>query len=225
MAFLIYLDGNQTTEGSSTNRYVTWTLGWDFDGSATLPEPASVSLGFSPRSTATSGSDYAPDLQVSTDGGTTWIAYSPGSSVSLSAGSTTMLARALVLDDRLMEGEETVILDATVTAGAQGSASASGEARITDTDLPDLTVVGSSVTESSGSFAEWTVSLSEKLPSGERFGFARLRLQPQASSTATADVDYSSTLQYSYDNGASWQDVSGGSITVDPAYQTIRARR
>ncbi|MEI8305079.1 MAG: Calx-beta domain-containing protein, partial [Burkholderiales bacterium] len=224
MAFDIYIDGNQATEGNLSNRYLRWQLGWIFGDSESLPVPASVTLGFSPRSTASAGTDYSTELQVSTDGGTTWVAYSPGSSVSIPVGSTSMLARTLVIDDRLLEGEEAVILDATMTAGAQGSSSASGEARITDTDLPDLTVVGNSATEANGGFVQWTISLSEKLPAAERFGTARLTLAPQPSSTATADVDYSQALEYSYDDGASWTAVDGDSIELDSNYQTLKVR-
>ena len=71
--------------------------------------------------TATSGADFGPALQVSTDGGTTWTA---GTSATIPAGATSVLVRTPVVDDTTDENSENFTLTATVSAGTTANASA-----------------------------------------------------------------------------------------------------
>ncbi|HBM36406.1 MAG TPA: hypothetical protein DDZ71_08895, partial [Sulfuricurvum sp.] len=81
--------------------------------------------------TAVSPQDYTTNLQVSTDGGTTWMS---ATSATIAAGSTSVLVRVPVVDDTLDENSETFTLTATRTAGSTSNASATGTATITDND-------------------------------------------------------------------------------------------
>ena len=83
---------------------------------------------------ATSGSDFGPALEVSTDGGTTWVA---ASSVTIAAYQTSVLVRTPVANDTLDETNETFTLTATRSAGtplANVGGAAIGTATIVDDD-------------------------------------------------------------------------------------------
>ncbi len=90
----------------------------------------SVSLALA-NGTATSPSDYTTAMQVSTDGGATWTA---ATTATIAAGQTSVLVRTPVINDILVESNETFNLTATRTSGTTTNASATGIATITDND-------------------------------------------------------------------------------------------
>ena len=107
------------------------------------------------------GTDYgtagAGNLQVSTDGGTTW---NEATSATIKAGTTSVLARTPITDDLLDENAETFTLTATVTTGTTINSSVVGTATITDNDgAPTLSIDDVTVDEGAGT-ATFTVSLS-----------------------------------------------------------------
>ncbi|MDP2246487.1 MAG: Calx-beta domain-containing protein, partial [Nitrosomonadales bacterium] len=94
----------------------------------------------------------------STDGGATWVNVS---SVTIPAGSSSVLVRTPVIDDALNEFDETFSLTATTTAGVTSNLSASASALIHDNDFnaPNVTIGNVSVNENAGTIT-FTVSLS-----------------------------------------------------------------
>ena len=65
----VAITGNSVAE--ATGNFAQWTVALG----AAMPVAGSLSLSFG-AGTATAGSDFSNALQVSTDGGTTWTAYS-----------------------------------------------------------------------------------------------------------------------------------------------------
>ncbi|WP_345530760.1 retention module-containing protein, partial [Viridibacterium curvum] len=99
--------------------------------------------------TATAGSDYTSSMEVSTNGGTTWVSSSSGT---LAAGSTgPVLVRVPITSDNVDEPDETFTLTATRTAGTTTNTSAIGTGTITDDDAaPTIaSVTSNSATEAS----------------------------------------------------------------------------
>ena len=120
-----------------------------------------VSLALANLTATGGGTDYgsaaATNLQVSTDGGTTW---SNATSATFAAGATSLLVRTPITSDALDEDDETFTLTATRTAGTTSNASAVGTATITDDDAtPSLSIGNVSVNESAGTMT-FTVTLS-----------------------------------------------------------------
>jgi uncharacterized protein YegL len=108
-----------------------------------------------------SGTDYgsgtATNLQISTDGGTTWT---NATAATIAAGQTSVQVRTPITQDTLDEVNETFTLTATRTAGTTTNASAVGTATITDDDAtPTISINDVSVNESAGT-ASFTVTLS-----------------------------------------------------------------
>ena len=89
--------------------------------------------------TATGGGvDFGAGLEVSTDGGSSWVA---ASSVTLPALQTSALVRTPIVNDTLVEGNESFTLTATRTAGSpltNPGGAAMGTATITDNDTISL---------------------------------------------------------------------------------------
>lgn len=79
------------------------------------------------------GTDYgtggADNLQVSTDGGFSWI---DATSATIAAGETSVLVRTPIIGDGVSESAETFTLTATVTLGTTTNAAASGTGTIAD---------------------------------------------------------------------------------------------
>ena len=78
--------------------------------------------------------DFGPALEVSTDGGTTWLA---ATSATFPANQTSVLVRTPITSDTLDEADETFSLTATRTAGTavtNPGGTATGTATITDDD-------------------------------------------------------------------------------------------
>ena len=107
------------------------------------------------------GTDYgaagAGNLQVSTDGGTTWNDATVATFV---PGTTSVLVRTPITDDLLHENTETFTLTATRTVGITTNASALGTGTIIDNDgPPTLSINDVRVNEGAGT-ATFTVTLS-----------------------------------------------------------------
>ena len=99
----------------------------------TLSAPSGIPIGISlatANGTATSSSDYTTALQVSTDGGTTWVA---GSTATFAPAATSVLVRVPIVGDATAEPDQTFTLTASRTAGATANNSANGTATITET--------------------------------------------------------------------------------------------
>ena len=116
--------------------------------SRTTDTATSISLALVNGSAQGGGVDYGStgtnNLQVSLDGGQTWV---DGASVTLPAGVASFLVRTPVVSDALREGDETFVLSATAVAGDVSPVPASGTATIVDDEtapviqpLPDQTV-------------------------------------------------------------------------------------
>ncbi|MEQ1851491.1 MAG: Calx-beta domain-containing protein, partial [Chthoniobacteraceae bacterium] len=123
-----------------------------------LSNPSAIPVGVNlalADGTATA-TDYGPGLEVSTDGGTTWVA---GASATFAPMATSILVRTPLLDDAINEASEAFTLTATRSSGATANASASGTASITDDDgLPLLSIDDVTVNEGAGTIT-FTVSL------------------------------------------------------------------
>ncbi|MEQ1852782.1 MAG: Calx-beta domain-containing protein, partial [Chthoniobacteraceae bacterium] len=103
------------------------------------------------------GTGGAGNLQVSTDGGTTWA---DATGATIAAGGTSVLVRTPVVNDALNEAPETFTLTATRTAGTTTNAGATGTGTIADNDAqPVLSINNVTVNEAAGS-ATFIVSLS-----------------------------------------------------------------
>ena len=87
---------------------------------------------------ATAGTDYSTTIQYSTNGGTSWTT---GTSATIAAGQTSILARVAVLDnDGTTEPVvENFRLTATVTAGTTSNTASTGVAVITEDDQANTT--------------------------------------------------------------------------------------
>jgi hypothetical protein len=86
---------------------------------------------------AVAGSDYTNSIEVSTDGGITWVF---AGQASIPAGSLSVLARVAIIDDAVAEPVENFSLLASVIEGTIANSSASGLATITDSDAAFITV-------------------------------------------------------------------------------------
>nr|WP_295772086.1 type I secretion C-terminal target domain-containing protein [Rhodoferax sp.] len=75
------------------------------------------------------GSSSGTNLQVSTDGGGTWF---NATTATIAAGLTSILVRTPIIQDALIEADETFTLTATRTAGTTTNISATGTATIVD---------------------------------------------------------------------------------------------
>jgi len=168
-----------------------------------------VSLALSDVS-ATAGQDYRTTMEVSFDGGCTWKSVEC-SSVKLGAGVDDFLVRVGTIDDTRVETEETFTLKASANGGTD-----CGTGVIVDNDCPAVTPKVLSVSDASaeeGVHAVFTVRLSE---AGSAATAVALAL---AAGSASAGADYPGGLEASFDGGASWVAVSGGSVSV-PAGKT-----
>ncbi|MDO9220261.1 MAG: Calx-beta domain-containing protein, partial [Thiobacillus sp.] len=107
-----------------------------------------------------SSADFGPALEVSTDGGATWVA---ATEATLPAYQTSVLVRTPITSDTLDEVNETFSLTATQIAGTpvtNPGGAATGMATIADDDAtPSLTINSVTVNEGAGS-ATFTVTLS-----------------------------------------------------------------
>ncbi|MEQ1850831.1 MAG: SdrD B-like domain-containing protein, partial [Chthoniobacteraceae bacterium] len=98
-----------------------------------LSNPSTTPVTFSLALTdgSATGADYGPGLEVSTDGGLTWV---PGNSATFVPLATSVLVRTPIADDILNEVAETFTLTATVTAGTTINPADNGTGTINDLD-------------------------------------------------------------------------------------------
>ena len=160
-----------------------------------LSNPSKFPIGLSlalAAGTAALGLDYTSALQVSTDGGATWVL---GSSLTIPAGATSALVRAPVVNDLLDENNENFSLTATVTGGVTTNVSATGVATIVDMTPPPSVVINDITVNEGIATATFTVTLS-------------------AASAKTVSVGYAS-VNGSAASGADYTAVSG-TLTFAP---------
>jgi hypothetical protein len=193
------ISGNSVAEGG----YAQWTVALG----AAMPVAGSLALGFG-SGTATAGSDFTNALQVSTNGGTTWSTYS--SALSIPANTTSVLVRAATIENTRFEGNESIVLNATLSATGRTSSTGTGTATILDDDLPGLCVTGNSVLE--GGCAQWTVSLGDAMPVA---GYVTLGLGTGTANAA--DLRYPQWQEVSTDGGRSWNWYYNGTSIAIPA--------
>ena len=163
-----------------------------------------VSLALSDVS-AKAGHDYRTTMEVSFDGGCTWKSVECGS-VKLGVGVDDFLVRVGTIDDTKVETEETFTLKASANGGTD-----CGTGVIVDNDCPAVTPKVLSVSNASaeeGVHAVFTVRLSEAGSAATAVAVAL------AAGSASAGADYPGGLEASFDGGASWVAVSGGSVSV-----------
>ncbi|WP_293995527.1 Calx-beta domain-containing protein [Sphaerotilus sp.] len=126
------------------------------------------------------GSTGTSNLQVSTDGGTTWT---NATSATFAAGKTSVLVRTPVIADTIDDSGETFSLTATTTAPAGGTSNAKATGTATVFDLPGLTIDDQTVNEGTGT-ATFTVTLSGPSSTPVTVSYAT------ADGTATNGADY-----------------------------------
>jgi hypothetical protein len=126
------------------------------------------------------GSAGAGNLQVSTDGGTTWT---DATTATFAAGKTSVLVRTPLVADALDDSGETFTLKATTTAPADGTSNASATGTATVYDLPTLRIDDQTVNEATGT-ATFTVTLSSASSTAVTVRYASVN------DTATSGSDY-----------------------------------
>ncbi len=167
--------------------------------------------------------------------GTSWVDYTPGSSVAIPVGSTTLLVRTGITNDTPVDNGETF----TLTASSGGNAGVIGTATIhddgtgdifkyssntsptpltpTDTGYPALdddrapTVTGTAVNEASP-YVMFTVGG----VTGQKLSLTL------ASGTATLGTDTALASTLEYWNGTAWTAYTGGFITMPSASVVVR---
>ena len=131
-----------------------------------------------------SGVDYgsagAGNLQVSTDGGTTWT---DATTATFAPGKTSVLVRTPLVADALDDSGETFTLKATTVTPADGTSNASATGTATVYDLPTLRIDDQTVNEATGT-ATFTVTLSSAASTAVTVRYASVN------DTATSGSDY-----------------------------------
>ncbi|MBK9395560.1 MAG: hypothetical protein IPN40_17525 [Uliginosibacterium sp.] len=141
------------TEGGNLDFTVTLTH------ASTTPTTVTLTLAAGSTNPATLGTDTNPAL-VSTDGGTNWVALTP--TVSVPAGSTSLLVRVPTVNDLVSEPTETVSLSA---ATAQNTTPVAGTGSILDNDgAPTLSITGPATIDEAAGTVTYTVTLSNPSP-------------------------------------------------------------
>ncbi|WP_217427456.1 Calx-beta domain-containing protein, partial [Sphaerotilus uruguayifluvii] len=125
--------------------------------------PTTVDLTLADGSASGRGVDYgttgAGNLQVSLDGGQTWV---DAASVTLPAGTTGLLVRTPVIQDTLREGNETLTLTVTAQPGGDiGISPATGTGTIVDDEpLPQIQPVPDQTVNEGAGTVTFTITLS-----------------------------------------------------------------
>ncbi len=156
--------------------------------------------------TAGAGADFsAINFQVSTDGGTTWVAAGGvnGTQVTFAAGQTSLLVRVATNNDTVVESDETFSLSASQMLGGAVFTGDTGIATITPAaGVPVLTISDTRTAE--GQFAVFSLLLSG--PSAT----ATVLNLTAVSGTAGAGADFNATnFEVSTDGGANWVAAGG----------------
>ncbi|WP_310461073.1 Calx-beta domain-containing protein [Sphaerotilus sp.] len=149
--------------------------------------PTTLNLTLADGTAVGGGVDYGSagpnNLEVSLDNGVTWVT---ATSVTIPAGTTSVLVRTPVTDDLIRESAETFTLTATVVSGDVNVTQPTGTATIVDNGdtLPSFVPINDVVVNEAAGTATFTVKLSE--PSGQT---VTVRYST-ADGTATGGVDY-----------------------------------
>ena len=197
------VDNVTVTEG--TDPYAVFTV------SITNPSVEDVDVNLALNDgTATSGADFGPGMEVSTDGGVSWT---PATSATIAAGSTSVLVRTPVVDDVYAEGNETFTLVATQTAGTLTNASATGTGTIQDEaagsgDTAVISIAGPGTVTEGDTTGTYTLTLTETPATDVTVTLAY-------SGTATDGTDYTGVTTVTIPAGSTSQtftiDDAGGS--------------
>jgi hypothetical protein len=176
--------------------------------------PTTVQLTLA-NGTATSGADFAPDLEASFDGGKTWSAVPANGQLAVSAGVKDFQVRTMALTDNLVEGNETFNLTA---AGNGGTVTGTG----TIIDKPPVAPKVISISDAStieGDKEVFTVGLSDTtvIPTTVQLTLAN--------GTATTGADFSPDLEASFDGGKTWSGVpANGQLAVGAGVKDFQVR-
>ncbi|MBI5276957.1 MAG: type I secretion C-terminal target domain-containing protein, partial [Burkholderiales bacterium] len=219
------------TEGTDTHAVFTVSLGNVSDFGTTF----SLALA---DGTATVGVDTGADpaLEVSTDGGTTWMT---ATSATIAAGATSLLVRTTVTNDAKFESAETFTLTATTTAGETSAPATGGTASIVDNDVnqaptaradnstisedtasvsgdatPTILVTDLGVTEGTDTHAVFTVSLFGPSDQPTVVGLSL------AGSGATLGADTNGVLEVF--DGTTWVTASSATIAAGATSALVR---
>ncbi|MEZ5727188.1 MAG: Calx-beta domain-containing protein [Burkholderiaceae bacterium] len=178
---------------------LVFTVG--LDGTATTDTVVQLQLA---DGTATGGQDYATTgLEVSFDGGTTFVAIS-GTSVTVPAGASSFQVKVPGIEDSVFEGSEVF----TLQASANGS-SAQALGTILDDEAPVRVASVSNAQADEGDPLVFSVGLDGTSDIGT---LVQLQL---TDGTATGGMDYATTgLEVSFDGGATYVSITGTSVTV-----------
>ena len=185
----ISIDDVSVNEAAGT---VTFTVTLD------QPTTATVAVNYNTGDgTATSGADYTANSGT--------LTFAPGV--------TTRTVTIDITDDAIFEGSEnfSVLLSGAVNASI---ADGSGVATITDDDTPTMAVSSPSIGE--GSFAVFTVSLSNASTTDVTFN------PTLASGSATVGTDTSTALEFF--NGTAWVAVPVGGVTLAAGTTSVQVR-
>ena len=130
----------------------------------TLSNPSSqpIVLDFAAAdNTTSSAADYASTFEYSTDGGTTWIAATNGTEVTIPANSTSILVRTLTTEDVILESTETFDLSiASVVSGIVGNTTDTAVGTIIDDDVALVSITANDpVAGEPADDAQFTVSM------------------------------------------------------------------
>ncbi len=195
------------TEGA--NPYAVFTV--SLSNASTTPVSVSLAL----ATGTASGADFGPGLEVSTNGGTTWVV---AANATIAPGSTSVLVRTPVVNDLLDENAEDFTLTATRTAGITTNAGATGTGTILDDDpTPSLNVSSPTVLEGTDTYAIFTVSLSSRSGAPVDVNLAL------ANGTATGGgTDFGPGLEVSTDGGATW--TASASATIASGTTSVLVR-
>jgi hypothetical protein len=161
------------------------------------------------------GNDYIASMEVSTNGGTTWTAYTTGN-VALAGTGGTLLVRVPVLNDDIYESNETFTLTATSTSGAASVGTATivdddNSTIFNDNDIA-LTVTSPTVNEASP-YAVFTVD-------GEPGQLVSLSLGA-GTATPGAGNDYIASMEVSIDSGTTWTPYASGTLTTPVVWNNL----
>lgn len=166
--------------------------------------------------TATVGTDVAGTYSVSYNGGGTWTTVS-GSDLTVPANTSSFKIRVAGMNDNVYEGNESFTLKGEYK---DFPVSNTGTATITDeADLPKVTSINNA-SANEGESMTFTVTLSN----------ASLKETPVnlnlSNGSAVAGADFSTSLQVSFNGGASFQTVGGPNtwVSVPPNTTSFQVR-
>jgi Ca2+-binding RTX toxin-like protein len=196
----VLLVSNAAVTESASPTYAQFTVSLSAasatNTTVTLALPGAAGTG---TNTATSGNDYSATLQYSTDGGATWIT---GTSATIVAGQTSLLARTQIIDNATGEPTENFRLTATRTSGSTANSMATGYAVITDNDAGATTIATASISdvtvnETAGT-ATFSISLSSNPGGNVNVTWAT------ADGSAVAGLDYTASSGTAAFTTANW---------------------